>query len=173
RLLEPAEPVLAVETLPGVAKAPPQAAANLRRLAWSQAERADLTSIWRTITTDAAERGDAGTAAQAGQRALARVRDEPHAALDAATALLALGRSEEVGKAIDPWRTWLTGQQGPQLANLIDRIIPVLAKLRRDAEVEAAARMVTDPARRSNAFARAADPLFRLGPATAAGKLDN
>jgi len=172
RLLQTAEPALAVETLLGLAKAHPQAAAGLRRLAWSQAERADLTSIWRTITTDAAERGDAETAAQAGQRALARLRDEPYAALDAATALLALGRSEEVGKAIDPWRTWLTGQQGPQLANLIDRIIPVLAKLGRDAEVEAAARMVTDPVRRSDAFAKAADQVFRLGRRAAAEKLE-
>ena len=172
RLLQTAEPALAVETLLGLAKAHPEAAADLRRLAWSQAERANLAYVWRSITTDAAERGDAETAAQAGHRALAYVRDQPNVALDAATALLEIGRGEEVGKAIDPWRTWLTGQQGPQLANLIDRIIPVLAKLGRDAEVEAAARMVADPARRNDAFARAADQLFRLGRTAAAEKLE-
>jgi len=172
RRLQDAEPNLAVEALLGLAKDYPGAAASLRRQAWSQAEGANQTSIWRTITRDAAERGDAETAAAAGPRALAHVRDEPYVALNAATALLALGRGEAVAKAIDPWRTWVTGQQGPQLANLIDLIIPVLAKLGRDADVEAAARMVTEPARRSDGMARAAAQLFGLGRTAAAEKLE-
>src|SRR5262249_24107177 len=92
RLLSTGATSFAVETLLGLAKAHPEAAADLRRLAWSQAERANLAYVWRSITTDAAERGDAETAAQAGHRALAYVRDQPNVALDAATALLEIGR---------------------------------------------------------------------------------
>lgn len=163
RLLHGAD-ISAIDALLRLASKYPVGAARLRRQAWARAEHATAPYVWLRLLQDAVERGDATAAAQAGRRALEAISPYgARTAIVAATSLLKIGLREEASRAVDPWQAWATKVQGGQRANLVNSVVPVLAALGRDADVETAIQMVTGFFHRSGAFGNAAEHLFRLG----------
>jgi tetratricopeptide (TPR) repeat protein len=141
----------------------PANAAALRQQTWAQAERANDRTKWQLIAEDAAKRGDAETTSRAAQRALALPLDDLDRTIRLAKALLTVGLPDQASKVIDSWPVWTKAKQGSELANLIRSIVPLLAQLNRDEEIEPAAKLIQGHFARSGTYSQAAEEFFRLG----------
>jgi tetratricopeptide (TPR) repeat protein len=141
----------------------PANAVSLRQQAWAQAERANDRTIWQVITEDAAKRGDADTTSRAAQRALAFPLDYPDGKIRLAQALLTVRLRDQASEVIGSWRVWAKAKRGIELNRLIQSIVPLLAQLGRDDEIEPGANLIRDPFARIGAYSQAAEAFFRLG----------
>jgi tetratricopeptide (TPR) repeat protein len=153
-------------------------AAGLREQAWREAERFNEPYAWQLLLEDAVSRVDHAEASRAGQRATAAIvgtidGDHPDPAISLARALLTADLPDLAAKLIKPWPQWVNGKEPPAQSNTVLALMPVLAGLARDQDVEAAARAVSNAYYRSQCLSKAADAYFRLGRSDAAEKFDS
>lgn len=141
----------------------PANAVALRQQAWAQAERANDRIIWQIIAEDAAKRSDADTTSRAAKRALAFPSDFLSSTIRIAQALLTVRLRDQASGAIDAWWLSAKAKQGVELRQLIHAIVPLLAQLGRDDEIEPGANLIREHFARSTAYSLAADEFFRLG----------
>ena len=138
-------------------------AAALRQQAWAQAERANDGITWQIVAEDAAKRGDADTTSRAAKRVSTFQSDYLEGKIRLAKALLAVGLRDQASEVIDSWRAWAKAIQGIELNGLIHSIVPLLAQLGRDDEIEPGATLIREHFARSTAYSKAAEEFFRLG----------
>lgn len=153
------------------------AGASLRVQAWREAERVNEPFAWRLLVEDATKRGDpaeASRAAQAATKALdgAIGDDRVSQVISLARAVLAAGLPELSAKLIKPWPQWINGKEAIRQSNIVNDLVPVLAGLARDQDIETAAHNVSDVADRSQCLNKAAEVYFRLGRSDVAEKFD-
>jgi len=153
------------------------AAASLREQAWREAERFNEPYAWRLLVEDAISRGDKAEASRAGQRASAAIAgatdvDHSDPAISLAQVLLTAGMPDFAAKLIKPWPQWVVGKETPSQSNTVLVLMPVLAGLAQDQDIEAAAGAVTNAYYRSQCLGKAADAYFRLGRSDAAERFD-
>jgi tetratricopeptide (TPR) repeat protein len=152
------------------------AAVSLREVAWQQAERINEPYSWQQLIEDAVSRGDQDGLARAGQRAATRLvgvdadRSEPVIRL--ARALQMAGMTELAAKLVVSWRQWLNGRDEAKQDNILVPLIPVLAGLARDKEVDEATHMTSGASGRSRLQSIAAEEYVRLGRNDVAAKFD-
>jgi tetratricopeptide (TPR) repeat protein len=152
-------------------------AASLREQAWREAERVNELTVWQLLVEDAIERGDQAEISRAAQRAgsaIDRAGDgnNPQAAIPFARVLLTAGLTDLSAKLIKPWPQWVNGKEASVQFNTVNALIPVLAGLARDQDVQAAVRAVSDSSDRSRCSSKAAGEYFRLGRREIAEKFD-
>jgi hypothetical protein len=152
-------------------------ASSLREKAWSEAERIHEPYAWQLVIEDAITRNDLADTSRAGQQAvagLAGVEDADHALLliGLARVLLTARLPELSAKLIKPWRQWIDGKDAVQQRNVLDPLIPVLAGLAQDQEVEAATHTASGFLERSQYLSKAAEEYFRIGRSDVGGKFD-
>jgi tetratricopeptide (TPR) repeat protein len=152
-------------------------AAGLREQAWREAERFNEPYAWQLLVEDAVSRGDHAEASRAGERASAAVGatidgDHPDSAISLAQALLTADLPDLAAKLIQRWPQWVVGKETPGQSNTVLALMPVLAGLARDQDVETAARAVTSAYYRSQCLSRAAKAYFHLGRSDVAEKVD-
>jgi len=153
------------------------AAASLREQAWREAERFNEPYAWQLLVEDAIKRGDHAEASRAGERASTAIAgatdvDHPDPAISLAQVLLTADFPDMAAKLIKPWPQWVLGKGPPGQSNTVLVLMPVLAGLAREQDVEAAARAVSNPYYRSQCLGKAADAYFRLGRSDAAERFD-
>ncbi len=163
------------------------AAASLREEAWREAKRVNELSGWQSLMEDAIRRGDPAEISRTAQRIGevidgASDRNLSGWATPLAQVLLTAGFPDLSARLVSPWPQWLNGKEAtvqsglvdPVIlkANIVDRLIPVLAGLARDRDVEMAVGAVSEPAIRSQCLSKAATEYFRLGRRDLAEKLD-
>src|SRR5258708_18645219 len=163
------------------------AAASLREEAWREAKRVNELSGWQSLMEDAIRRGDPAEISRTAQRIGevidgASDRNLSGWATPLAQVLLTAGFPDLSARLVSPWPQWLNGKEAtvqsglvdPVIlkANIVDRVIPVLAGLARDRDVEMAVGAVSEPAIRSQCLSKAATEYFRLGRRDLAEKLD-
>lgn len=144
------------------------AASSLREQAWQEAERVKELRAWQVLVEDAVGRGDQGEISRAAQRvgdAIDDAIDGNHAenVIPLARALLAAGLPDLSAKLIKPWPQWVNGKEAISQRNTVNDLIPVLAGLARDQDVETAVRAMGSPSDRSESLSKAAQEYFRLG----------
>lgn len=139
------------------------AAANLRELAWQEAERAKEPYSFQLLVEDAVSRGDRSAILQAAQRASSGIegRLEGNNAVSLAALLLKNGLKEQSARLVKPWPQWVRREQ--HQGNLINPLIPVLVGLGQDHDVRTAIDAVSDPGDRSQCLGRAAEEYLNLG----------
>jgi tetratricopeptide (TPR) repeat protein len=152
-------------------------AASLREQAWREAELFNEPYAWQLLVQDAISRGDHAEASRAGERASAAIAgatdvDHPDPAISLAQVLLTADLPDMAAKLIKPWPQWVVGKETPGQSNTVLVLMPVLAGLARDQDVEAAARAVNNAYYRSQCLGKAADAYFRLGRSDVAEKFD-
>jgi hypothetical protein len=149
------------------------AAASLREQAWREAERLNEPYFWLLLVEDAISRGDQAAASRAGQHATHLVDGhDAYSMISLAGVLLRAGLPDQAGKLIEPWPQWLKGADAMSQWNTVSALIPVLAGLGRDQDLQMAVRAVDNPYRRSQCLGTAAAEYFRLGRSVIAEKLD-
>jgi tetratricopeptide (TPR) repeat protein len=166
----------AVGTLLAIASKYP-VAASLREQAWREAERAKELRGWRQLVEDAISRGDKAEISRTAQRAgkaigVATDANVPMWAIPLARVLLAAGEPNLSAKLIEPWPQWVNGKDAISQFNTVDALMPVLAGLGREDEVQRAASAVNDVYDRSRCLSVAAEEYFRLGRHDVGAKLD-
>jgi tetratricopeptide (TPR) repeat protein len=134
-------------------------AASLREQAWREAERAKELRGWQQLVEDAISRGDKAEIALAAR------------AIQFARVLLAAEEPDLSVELIKRWPQWLIGKDAIDQFNTVNALMPVLANLARDEEVQTAAGVV-NVYRRSQCLSTAVDEYSRLGRYDAAEKLD-
>ncbi|MGY4418330.1 hypothetical protein ACVWY2_000755 [Bradyrhizobium sp. JR6.1] len=145
------------------------AATGWREEAWREAERLDEPFALEQLLRDALRRGDLAEISQAAQRAgkvvdrFANSDAQPSAVIALADAFLAVGSPDPAARLVEPWPRWVSGKDDIAQFNIVNALIPVLAWLARDRDVETAAAAVSNSARRSQCFSKAADEYARLG----------
>jgi tetratricopeptide (TPR) repeat protein len=152
-------------------------AASLREQAWREAERFNEPYAWQLLVEDAITRGDHAEASRAGQRASTAIggtidSDHPEPAISLAQVLVTADLPDLASKLIKPWPQWVNGKEVPSQSNIVLALMPVLAALARDQDVETAARAVTNAYYRSQCLSKAAEAYFRLGRSEVAEKFD-
>ena len=165
-----------VDVLLDVAKNYPPAV-SLREQAWREAEKVNKPYVWQLLVEDAIDRGDQADLTGVGQKAvagLAGVLDAGHAELviPLARKLQMAGLSELAAKLIAPWPQWINGKDAMKQRNVLVLLIPVLAALGRDKDVEAATHAVSSVSDRSECLSKAAEEYFRLGRSDIATRFD-
>jgi tetratricopeptide (TPR) repeat protein len=166
----------AVGTLLAIASKYP-AAASLREPAWQEAERAKELRGWQQLIEDAISRGDkaeiSGVARRAG-KAIGAATDanNPMWAIPLARVLLAAGEPNLSADLLKQWPQWLESKEEIIRSNICKELMPVLAGLGRDQDVEAVVRAENSPADRSQCLSKAAEAYFHLGRHDVAERLD-
>jgi hypothetical protein len=156
------------------------AAASLRDRAWREAERANEAYAFRLLLEDAISRGDQAGISRAAPRASARMEveiDDDHVsfAISLASVLLGSGFPDLSARLVKPWPQWVNGKDATHQFNTLcglGGLIPVLAGLAQDQDVQMAAHVVSNVARRSQCLSAAAAAYFRLGRPDVARKFD-
>ncbi|MFC5324219.1 hypothetical protein [Bradyrhizobium oligotrophicum] len=151
-------------------------AVSLRDLAWREAERANEAYAWQQLIEDASSRGDQADLARAAERAATRLagndadRSEPVIRL--ARVLRTAGTAKLAARLVEPWRQWLNGRDETKRNNILMPLIPVLAGLARDKEVDEATHMTSSASDRSRLQSIAAEEYVRLGRNDIATRFD-
>ena len=162
----------AVTTLLAIAAKYPSAV-SLREQAWREAERANEPYDWQFLVEDAMSRGDQAEISRAAKRASDRIGSgQPDAAVSLARVVLSAGLPDVAARLIEPWPQWVKGKEGINHVNVVNTLIPVLAGLARDQDVETVIRAVSSSFHRSDCLSRAAEQYFRLGRHDIAAKFD-
>jgi tetratricopeptide (TPR) repeat protein len=166
----------AVGTLLAIAGKYP-VAVSLREQAWREAERAKELRGWRQLVEDAISRGDKAEISRTARRAgkaigAATDANVPMWAIPLARVLLAAGEPNLSAKLIEPWPQWVNGKDAISRFNTVNALMPVLASLGREDEVQRAASAVNDVYDRSRCLSEAAEEYFRLGRHDVGAKLD-
>src|SRR5437899_8940642 len=148
-------------------------AANLREQAWREGERANEPYAWQLLMEDAISRGDQAEASRIAQRASNAINgDQADSAISLARVVLSAGLPDLSAKLIKPWPQWVNGKEASVQFNTVNALIPMLAGLAQDQEVQAAVRAVNDSSDRSRCSSKAAAEYFRLGRREIAEKFD-
>jgi tetratricopeptide (TPR) repeat protein len=166
----------AVGTLLAIAGKYP-VAVSLRERAWQEAERAKELRGWQQLVEDAISRGDKAEISRTARRAgkaigAATDANVPMWAIPLARVLLAAGEPNLSVKLIEPWPQWVNGKDAISQFNTVNALMPVLASLGREDEVQRAASAVNDVYDRSRCLSVAAEEYFRLGRHDVGAKLD-
>ena len=149
------------------------AAASLREQAWREAERANEPYAWQLLMEDVISRGDQAEASRIAQRASNAIKsDQADSAISLARVMLSAGLPDMSANLIKPWPQWVNGKEGIKHSNIVGALIPVLAGLARDRDVETAIRALSNPFHRSGGLSKAAEEYFRLGRSDVVAKLD-
>ena len=165
-----------VDVLLAIAGKNPQAQA-LREEAWRTAERGKQLYAYHLLLEDAIRRGDAAEISQAAQRVGSKIdgmidRDHADAAISLARVLLEAGAPDQAARMVKSWPQWADGKETARQYNTLCSLLPVLAGLAQDREVEAAAKAVSNVAHRSQCLSKAAAEYLRLGRTDVAQKFD-
>lgn len=171
------EGATSIDNLIAIASRYPAVAARLREQAWLEAERTNELHAWRQPLEGAINRGDKAEIADAVRRVERSIdgatdRSDPMWAIPLAELLLKAEATVPASKLIDAWQQWIEGKDESARFNTANALVPVLAGLKRDRDVEAAVGAVNGTFHRSGAFSRAADAYFRLGRQDIVRKLD-
>lgn len=171
------EGATSVDNLMAIASRYPAVAARLREQAWREAERANELRAWQQLLEGAVSRGDKIELADAVGRVEKSIdgasdKNEPMWAIPLADVLLKADAPALASKLINAWPRWIEGKDESARFNAASPLVPVLAGLKRDRDVEAALGAVSGTFHRSGAFSKAADAYFRLGREDIARKFD-
>ena len=163
----------AVTTLLAIAAKYPSAV-SLREQAWREAERANEPYDWQFLVEDAISRGNQAEISRAAKRASDRIGSgQPDSVVSLARVVLSAGLSDVAARLIEPWPQWVKGKEGINHVNVVKTLIPVLAGLARDQDVETVIRAVSSPFHRSDCLSKAAEQYFLLGRHDIAAKFDS
>jgi hypothetical protein len=165
-----------VDILLTIAGKDPQAQA-LREEAWRAAERGKELYAYQLLLEDAIRRGDPAEISQAAQRVSGKIDgtiDSDHAdsAISLARVLLEAGAPDQAARMVKSWPRWVDGKDVTHRENTLCSLLPVLAGLAQDREVETAAQAVSNVAHRGQCLSKAADEYLRLGRTDVAEKFD-
>ncbi|MBR0895585.1 hypothetical protein JQ616_11545 [Bradyrhizobium tropiciagri] len=154
------------------------AAAGWREEAWREAERLDEPFALEQLLRDALRRGDQAEISRAAQRAgkvvdrIANSDAQSSSVISLADALLTAGSPDPAARLVAPWPQWMNGKDATAQFNVVNALIPVLARLARDRDVETTAAAVSNFTDRSQCLSKAADEYARLGRRDLVEKLD-
>jgi hypothetical protein len=164
-----------VSTLIAIARKYP-GAVSLRDVAWQEAERVREPYAFQLLLEDAIARGDQAEISQAALRA-SRALDgkidgaKVGAAIELAHVLLRAGFSKLSAQMVEPWPEWVL--QDVQLkSHIVEQLVPVLAGLARDRDVQTAINAVGDVYYRSECLGKAAEEYDSIGRTDIAKRFD-
>jgi hypothetical protein len=165
-----------VSTLLAIASRYP-AAASMREQAWRLAEHFKEPYAFQLLLEDATGRGDQAEISRAAERASRGMDgviggDHVDSAISLARVLLTAGSPKLSAKLVKPWPQWVNGEEAARRANTVKLLIPVLAGLAQDQDVQMAAHAASNASGRSECLSKAAEEYFRLGRSDVAQKFD-